>query len=447
MEKTIDKRRRRRRRKTRRIMKRLLRLVIVLIPLIVLIWLATCIWGNKKQDKPKDEHVVTDAPIEIQQEEPEQITASILTGGDIIMHDPFITSNYYLKEDGTYDYNDIFKYIKGHYESADLTILNLESTISDANYKGYPRFRAPAAIATALAHNGTDVCQLANNHIYDNYDAGFNMTINAVEANAMKYMGVRKSVSEKTYMIQDINGIKVGFFNYVFNTGAKEGKDVSINSIPVNNATAPLINTFNYGNTQKLYNDIQTGLAEMKEAGVEYTIAYIHWGVEYETKENARQQKIAQQLCELGIDALIGGHPHVIQPVDLLTNAAGDHQMICAYSLGNHLSNQYRERMVTTKPTGHTEDGLLVNLVLEKADDGTVALINADFIPTWVYRTPNEPDEGNPEFFILPLDNPSKLLKNVDLPELAKDVEESLQRTNEIVGAGVKKVKAALPLR
>ena len=83
--------------------------------------------------------------------------------------------------------------------------------------------------------------------VYDNYDAGFNMTINAVETNGMKYMGVRKSVSEKTYMIQEINGIKIGIFNYVFNTGAKEGKDISINSIPVNNATAPLIKVSTFG--------------------------------------------------------------------------------------------------------------------------------------------------------------------------------------------------------
>ncbi len=446
MENTTDKLRRKKRRKRRRFVKRLLRLTIILIPIIILILFASWIINKNKHEKPKDDAVETLAPIEIQKDEPEPITASILTGGDIIMHDPLLTSNHYRKDDGSYDYNNIFKYIKGHYEDADLTILNLESTISDGNYKGYPRFRAPAAIATALSQNGTDICQLANNHIYDNYDAGFNMTINAVESNGMKYMGVRKFGSEKTYMIQEVNGIKIGFFNYVFDTGAKEGKDISINSIPVNNATAPLINTFNYGNTQKLYNEIQTGLQEMEEAGVEYTIAYIHWGVEYETTENSRQQKIAQELCELGIDALIGGHPHVIQPVDLLTNTAGDHQMLCVYSLGNHLSNQYRERMVTTKPTGHTEDGLLVKLVLKKSDDGTVSLVKADFIPTWVYRTPNEPDEGNPEFYIMPLDNPDKLLKDVELPELAKDIAESLQRTDEIIGTGVEKVQGALPL-
>ena len=447
MEHTTDKLRRRKRRKRRRFVKRLLRLFVVLIPIVVVILFASWIISKNKDEKNKEDAVETLAPIEIEKEEPEPITASILTGGDIIIHDPLLTSNLYRKDDGSYDYNNIFKYIKEHYTDADLTILNLESTISDGNYKGYPRFRAPAAIATALSQNGTDICQLANNHIYDNYDAGFNMTINAVESNGMKYMGVRKSASENTYMIQEINGIKVGFFNYVFNTGAKEGKDISINSIPVNNATALLINTFNYGNTQKLYDEIQTGLQEMKEAGVEYTIAYIHWGVEYETTENTRQQKIAQELCEMGIDALIGGHPHVIQPVDLLTNAAGDHRMLCVYSLGNHLSNQYKERMVTTKPTGHTEDGLLVKLVLEKSDDGIVSLTEVDFIPTWVYRTPNEPDDGNPEFYIMPLDNPDKLIKEVELPELSKDVAESLQRTNEIIGAGVEKVITALPLR
>lgn len=432
-------------RKLRRFKKRLLRFAVLSLPILLLFLILSFVNGTQKKTA-KNETVAKPVLIQEEKEESKPITASVLTGGDIIMHDPLLTSNYYVKEDGSFDYRDVFKYIQTYYERADLTVLNLESTISNGKYQGYPRFRAPAAIATALAQCGTDICQLANNHIYDNTDDGFQMTINAVEANGMQYMGVRKSVSEKTYMIQEINGIKIGFFNYVFNTGAKDGKDISINSIPVSNTTAPLINTFNYGNTQKLYDEIQAGLSEMQEAGVDYTIAYIHWGVEYETTENARQQKIAQQLCELGIDALIGGHPHVIQPVDLLTSADGEHQMLCAYSLGNHLSNQYRERMKTTKPTGHTEDGLLVNLCLEKDTDGKVSLVKADFIPTWVYRTPGEPDDGNPQFYILPLDNPTKLLQTVDLPELEKDVEESLQRTNEIIGAGVEKVKTALPL-
>lgn len=272
------------------------------------------------------------------------------------------------------------------------------------------------------------------------------MTIDAVESNSMIYMGVRKTTSEKKYVIKELNGIKVGFFNYVYESGKSGNSNISINAIPVNNETAPLINTFNNGNIEALLSDVKAGLEEMKTAGVDYTIAYIHWGVEYATTENNRQRQIAAGLCELGIDALIGGHPHVVQPVDLLTNTAGNHQMVCVYSTGNHLSNQYRERMETTKPTGHTEDGLMVNLVLQRNDDNSVSLTTADFIPTWVYRTQGEPDEGNPEFFILPLDDPQEIIKEASSLDIKTDVFESLARTNEIIATGVDKVQKVLPI-
>ena len=435
----------RKQRKRKKQIRRFICISIFILLLLLLLLLGSIIKKTSDKKSKKNEQESFN-PIETVEENPEPITASILSAGDIIMHDPLLTSSYYRKEEGSFDYNSIFTYIKDYYKEADFTVINLESTISNGNYKGYPRFRAPAAITSALATNHTDMCLLANNHIYDNYDAGMNMTVDAVESNSMLYMGVRKTVSDKTYLMKDINGIKVGFFNYVFDTGSVDGQDKSINSIPVNNESAPLINTFNYGNLQILYNEIQSGLVEMQSAGVEYTIAYIHWGTEYQTTENQRQREIASQLCELGIDALIGGHPHVIQPVDLLTNTAGDHHMLCVYSLGNHLSNQYRERMVTTKPTGHTEDGLMVNLILEKSDDGIVSLENVDFIPTWVYRTPNVEDTANPEFFIIPLDKPETLIKNVTLPELSVDIQESLARTNEIISEGVKKIQNELPI-
>lgn len=441
MGKQSERQQQRRKRKIRRLIRRCIRDAILILPVILLVLLAVCIKNMGKENK-EPESVGVFAPIEIIQKEPEPITASILSAGDIIMHEPFLTSNVYLKEKNTYDYNPIFTYIKEGYTSADFTVVNLESTISETNYSGYPRFRSPAAITTALKQNGTDMCLLANNHIYDNYDDGITMTMNALDANSLLYTGVRRTTSDLTYLIQDINGIKVGFFNYVFDTGAVNGQDTSINSIPVSDASAPLINTFNYGNLQRLYNDIEAGLAEMKQAGVEYTIAYIHWGNEYQTTENERQRNIAAKLCELGIDALIGGHPHVIQPVDLLTNSSGDHQMLCVYSLGNHLSNQYKERM-DSMPTGHTEDGLMVNLVLEKSSSGIVSLKQADFIPTWVYYSA---DANNPEYYIMPLDNPSKLQADAAGLDITADIRESLERTNAIIGEGVEKVQNALPL-
>ena len=446
---TLNKRRRK-----KRIIRRLIKAGILILPLTLIIIIFSFFMKDLNNKKDKTEELISiqheEQSVNAEKEsekEPELITVSILSAGDIIMHDPFLTSNLYKKTDGTYDYNSIFKYIKGRYESADFMVVNLESTITDSNYKAYPKFRSPAAITTALMQNSVDACLLANNHIYDNFDAGLRMTIDAVETNSMVYMGVRKTTTEKKYTIKEINGIKIGFFNYVYESGKSGNSNISINAIPVNNETAPLINTFNNGNVDALLSNVKAGLEEMKAEGVDYTIAYIHWGVEYATTENSRQRQIAAGLCELGIDALIGGHPHVVQPVDLLTNTAGDHQMLCAYSMGNHLSNQYKERMETTKPTGHTEDGLMVNLILQRNDDNSISLIKADFIPTWVYRTQGEPDTGNPEFFILPLDDPNGIIKKVAPLDIETDVYESLTRTNEIIAAGVEKVQKALPIR
>ena len=84
---------------------------------------------------------------------------------------------------------------------------------------------------------------------------------------------------------------------------------------------------------------------------------------------------------------------------------------------------------------------------LEKGNDGAVSLVQTDFIPTWVYRTVGEPDEGNPEYFIMPLNNPEKLIKEAASLNIGSDVQISLNRTNAIIGNGVTKIQSALPIR
>ncbi len=428
-------------RKKKRRIRRIIRITYLLTSVAIFALLLTlCLKKDYSRNVPEES---ISESIEIKEPEKNVITASILSAGDVMMHHPFIISNQYKSEDGSYDYNNIFKYIKGTYESADFMVVNFESTITNQNYKGYPRFHAPEAIATALSNNSVDLCLLANNHIYDNNDAGMKMTMEGMEANSLSYIGIRKTTSEKKYLVREINGIKVGILNYVYANGTEDAK--VLNTHPVSAESSPLINTFNYGSLQKFYDEVQGALSEMKEVGVQYTIAYLHWGAEYSLESNSRQQQIANSLCEIGIDALIGAHPHVVQPVDLLTNAAGDHQMLCAYSIGNHLSNQYRAR-IDQLPTGHTEDGLMVNLVLQKNDDDTVSLAKVDFIPTWVYRTPGADDADNPEFYILPLHNKNQILKETSSLNIEKSINESLARTKAIIEAGEKKVKDALPI-
>ena len=439
--KIIEQRRQRRR---RRKIKKLIRLGVLIGVLLILILLIVgavnlvrlLFFKEEKKETPKSEPVISEEVVKKE-------TTTILTAGDVMVQTPFLSSNTYRQADETYDYNSVFKYIEKDYEEPDMMVVNFETTVSDGDYTSYPKYKSPEAMATALKNNSVDLCLLANNHIYDNQTTGLMRTIKAMEDNSLSYTGVRKDTSQKNYYLQEIDGIKVGIFNYVFDSGTVDGQEISINSIPVSDADAELINTFNYGGLEHyLYSEIREGLEEMKSQGVEYTIAYLHWGTEYETFENERQQNIAKELCELGIDALIGGHPHVVQPVDLLTNEEGNHQMVCVYSLGNNLSDQRKER-IDAAPEGHTEDGLMVELELEKSEDGKVSLAGMNFIPTWVYKTS---DSENPSYYILPLDDIESLIKEASDLQMEEEAKKSLERTNAIIGEGVQKIQTALPI-
>ena len=442
-EREFEKRKQRmQKRRKRRLMRKIMRIIIVIILIVLLIGvglLINKILHNQDEESVENEVPVVNQDIIIEVPDPEPVTATILSGGDVILHSPFISSNKYKQADGTYNYHDMFRFIKDDYDAADFTVLNLETTINDTIYSGYPIFRSPAAIVSALKDSSVDMCLVANNHIYDNGDHGFYCTLDTLDQYNMITLGGRRDVNENDYVIQDINGIKIGFMNYVYATGS--ASNLMINAIPVNAATAPLINTFTYENLSDLYSRIESNLSEMETAGVDYTIAYIHWGNEYQLTESSVQREIAANLCELGIDALIGGHPHVVQPVDVLANTDGSHQMICLYSVGNHVSNQHREYM-DSMPTGHTEDGLMSRLTIEKDHKGNVQLITADVIPTWVYRTPNS---TNPEYFIFNLEDESVVTEAGDL-NIGADYTESLNRTNAIIGEGVTKIQNALPI-
>lgn len=372
--------------------------------------------------------------------ESQTYTASILTGGDIVLHSPFYDSTTYLTEDGSYDFSPVFTYMKDTYTASDFTVLDLEAAITEDYFNGYPLFRAPETILPTLSENGVDMLLFANNHIYDAGDDGLKSTFNALEKYSMPYMGIKKSKEDSAYSIKDINGITVGMFDYTYETGTIDQK--AINGIEVTDESSALINSFNYDDLDTFYDTIASSIQEMKQEGAEYLIAYIHWGTEYETEESSYQQEMAQKLCDLGIDALIASHPHVIQPIDLFTSSTGDHKMLCCYSLGNHLSNQ-RQELMDSMPTGHTEDGYMVQLTLEQTDDEPVSLTEVQFIPTWVYKNIID---GNAEYYIFRTDAADTYGEVVESLNISQNLASSLGRTQEIIGEGSQKVQNALPI-
>lgn len=229
----------------------------------------------------------------------------------------------------------------------------------------------------------------ANNHSYDTRLAGYLRTLNVVREKGLETLGTYLSQDETKWTIVDINGIKIGMLCYTWASYVTDDGRPSLNG---NQAIeqAGLCNYFVSTNLPGFYTEVEQYLKEMEAAGAEATIMFIHWGQEYMLAPSIEQEGIAQSLCDLGIDVIIGGHPHVVQPIDLLESKTDpNHKTVCLYSTGNAVSNQ-RIGTILAMKTAHTEDGILFTVSFEKYSDGTVYLAEVDAIPTWVNRYRNE---------------------------------------------------------
>lgn len=328
-------------------------------------------------------------------------TATIAATGDLLMHEPVITSG--KKTDGTYNFDSIFQYLKEYSSAVDFATANLETTLFGPGkpYKGYPMFNCPDDIVTGAIDAGFDMLLTGNNHSFDTGLEGYLRTIDVVRDAGIPNLGTMKDENDPKWHIAEINGIKIGLISYTYETSNGAGEYPALNGLPMYGATYENINCFRMEAPQPFFDEVKGYLAEMEAAGAEATVLFIHWGVEYQLKQNSQQTAIAQGLCDLGVDVIIGGHPHVVQPVDLLTSTVDEnHKTVCLYSMGNAVSNQ-RLGNLQSVSTAHTEDGVFFSVTFEKYSDGEVYLVGTDLLPTWVDL--RYPSTGK-EYAIIPLD-------------------------------------------
>lgn len=367
--------------------------------------------------------------------EVQPITITIGSTGDIMLHSPSYKPSEY-KVDGDYDFSPMFSFISEVYSAPDYMAANLETTLpgKEAGYSGYPLFKSPDSIATTLTSSGVDLLLLANNHIYDSGKNGFLRTSQFLADSGIDYTGAAHSDEEKKYLIKDINGIKVGFVNYTYETPAS-GDVKAINANYMDASVAPYLNSFDPNDRESFYTEFSAVLENMRQDGAEFIIFYPHWGNEYQLTACDWQMEMAQRLCNMGVDAIIGSHPHVVQNVDVLTSEDGSHKTFCAYSLGNQLSNQRRQLMSLS--TGHTEDGLIMKLEITKNKKGKVSITGADYVPTWVYKT----TAGL--YYILPLNDIENLESTTGLSGIASQAQASYDRTYATISEGMQKAADA----
>ena len=247
-----------------------------------------------------------------------------------------------LQPDGTYDYSGCFTLVTPEIEAADIAVCNFETTLGGAPYTGYPQFCSPDAYAQAVRDAGFDIFLTANNHCMDRRNHGLVRTLDVLDSLGIAHIGTYRNQAERDSLypyILEHGSMRIALLNYTYDT----------NGIPV---APPCI--VNYIDTVVIKKD----LARARELKVDCIIACMHWGTEYMLQPDAKQKKLEDWLYAHGVDHIIGGHPHVVQPVRTLPDYRNRPiRHLTVWSLGNYISNM---------SAPNTYNGLAVTLHLKK---------------------------------------------------------------------------------
>lgn len=252
-----------------------------------------------------------------------------------------------------YDFTDSFAVIKDIVGKSDLSIVNLETTIANnpSDMSGYPEFATHEKVIKALKDTGFDVVSTANNHAYDRRLNGIDRTIDVIEKYGLKRTGTFKQDESTNPLIVDVKGIKVGFFSYSQMLNGYEklmlnsGRDTAVNLIDMD----------------KIKKDVDY----LKKNHADVIMCYMHWGEEYSDYPNSYQKNTFKKLSDMGVDLVIGSHPHTIQKSDVIEN--NGKKSYCVYSLGNLVSDQ-RE---SYGQSYGVEIGVYSDIKIEKIGDKT----------------------------------------------------------------------------
>lgn len=368
--------------------------------------------------------------------EPEvkEITATIINTGDIILHSTVLDGA--KTADGNYDFSAFFTEAESYFKNADLATANLEVTLGGTEsgaFSGYPAFNAPDSVLDVIKNSGLNFLTTANNHCYDTGLFGLKRTVQQLRDKGIDFIGTKETDNDPTYLVKDVNGIKIGMIAYTYENSSVEGQK-SINGNIVKSEANSLINSFNYDRLSDFYAEAQKAIDDMNGEGADAVVFYMHWGEEYQLTANTWQKTIAQKLCNMGVDVIVGGHPHVVQPIELIHSEDSQNTTVCVYSMGNAISNQRKELMNPECTTGHTEDGMLFSYTFTKYSDGETVLTAVDIIPTWV----NKYKGGSGyQYTMYPLESASMAESyGFDETTIAK-AKASYERTKQQVAAGL----------
>lgn len=248
---------------------------------------------------------------------------SIIMVGDMLMHTPVEESA--LQEDGTYSYDAIFANTVEEIQAADLAIVNQEVIIAgeDFDVSGYPAFNAPFELGHDLIEAGFDVICHGTNHALDQGKKGLKSCIAFWEEQypEIPVLGIHgsKEDQEEIYIYEQ-DGLKIAVLNFTYGT---------------NGIALPSDMQFAVDMLEE--EAVVAAIAKAEEMA-DFTVVCPHWGTEYVLEQTKEQEKWAEIFFENGVDLVIGTHPHVIEPIEMITDEETGHSMLVYYSIGNFVN-------------------------------------------------------------------------------------------------------------
>ena len=356
-------------------------LTIVLAALVV--FLVAIVAGVKSFNKGDNVAKVNKTTELTQSQNNETYSASLIACGDVMAHMPQLKAQYNTSTK-KYSFDNNYKYVKKYIKNADLAMANLETTLCGDDvyaYSSYPTFNTPDALADSLKNVGFDLLSTINNHSFDMSSLGVERTLSTLKKKGFDTVGTREKKSDDEYVIENVNGIKLGITAYSY--GEIKNGTKYLNGIKVSDEKNDLMNVFDTSDVNKAFDTIYSTVKKYQD-DTDMQIVIIHWGDEYSRTPSKFQTELAQKLCDAGIDIIIGSHPHVVQPVETIKSTDGKKETLVVYSLGNYISNQRREVL-----SMYTEDGLMVDIDIEKKGNNEATVKKVKCIPTWVDKYQN----------------------------------------------------------
>lgn len=332
-------------------------LAIIFIVIAILSIVAGSIFtfvSLNKSDEVEEELPIVDEKPTIEENENYETSATFIAVGDALIHSAIY---YDALSNGVYDFNYIFTEVKPIIEKYDLKYYNQETILGGTSLglSSYPLFNSPQEVGDAFMNMGFNLVSLATNHTLDYGERGM--------LSSLEYWGKQEGViaagsyeseeSRTTPRIMEVNGITYTLLSYSTLTNGLRipyGKEY----------------LFNLYDEEKVKEDI-----ERVRDKVDVVMVAMHWGAEYTHTPVQEEREIANYLASLGVDIVIGTHPHVIQPIDFI-----DDTMVI-YSLGNFVSGQIGiERLV----------GLMASVTIKKTvTDGVTTITLEDPAAELVY--------------------------------------------------------------